>query len=196
MGRHRAFDEEAAMDAAIACFWQDGYGATSVRDLADRMRIGGGSLYHAFGDKRGLFARALQRYLDQSSRRRIAHLDGAADPLGALHDFFGGLIAASLKDRRGCLLVNSAVEVAPADPELGVQIRAGLREVEEGFQRAVARAQQQGHVTGDETSADIARRLLSAVISIRVLARTGEERAVLESIARSALPPRPGVLRP
>ncbi|HQS08022.1 MAG TPA: TetR/AcrR family transcriptional regulator [Xanthobacteraceae bacterium] len=190
VGRHRAFDEEEVIDAAVAGFWQNGYGATSIRDLAARMQMGGASLYNAFGDKRGLFVRALQRYLDLSSRRRMAELDAAADPLAALHDFFADLVAASLSDRRGCLLVNAAMEVAPIDLELGADIRNGLKEVEDGFRRTIERAQQEGSVDAGMRSEDVARRLLSAVISVRVLARLGEDRALLESIARSALPQR------
>lgn len=193
MGRHRAFEEEAVLDAAVECFWRRGYGATSVRDLAAHMKLGGASLYNAFGDKRALFARALQHYLDRSSRRRMAQLDAAADPLVALHVFFADLITASLADRRGgCLLVNSAMEVAPFDAELGKDIRAGLKEIEDGFRRTVERAQREGSVRSCEPSEDLARRLLSAVISTRVLARVADDRALLESIAHSALPPLDG----
>jgi len=45
--------------AAIDCFWHRGYEATSVRDLADKMRISAPSLYNTYGDKRALFKRAL-----------------------------------------------------------------------------------------------------------------------------------------
>jgi TetR/AcrR family transcriptional repressor of nem operon len=44
MGRRREFDETEVLDAAMDCFWRDGYEATSVRDLAARMGITGGSL--------------------------------------------------------------------------------------------------------------------------------------------------------
>jgi Bacterial regulatory proteins, tetR family len=40
--RTREFDEASALDAAMDCFWKDGYEATSVRDLAARMGIARG----------------------------------------------------------------------------------------------------------------------------------------------------------
>jgi TetR/AcrR family transcriptional repressor of nem operon len=45
MARPREFDEAAVLDAAIMRFWQRGYEATSVRDLADEMNITGANLY-------------------------------------------------------------------------------------------------------------------------------------------------------
>ena len=66
LARPREFDEAAVLDAAIQCFWAKGYEATSVRDLADEMGIAGASLYNAFGDKRGLYRRALEQYIDGS----------------------------------------------------------------------------------------------------------------------------------
>ena len=65
MARPREFDEATALEAAIECFWHRGYEATSVRDLADKMGISGPSLYNAYGDKRALFAQALEHYVDQ-----------------------------------------------------------------------------------------------------------------------------------
>ena len=52
MARPREFDETAVLEAAIQCFWSQGYEATSVRDLAEKMGITGASLYNTFGDKR------------------------------------------------------------------------------------------------------------------------------------------------
>ena len=66
MARPREFDEAAALDAAIQRFWSRGYEGTSVRDLAKSMRITGASLYNAFGDKRSLYRRALDCYVEQS----------------------------------------------------------------------------------------------------------------------------------
>jgi TetR/AcrR family transcriptional repressor of nem operon len=64
LAQPREFDESAALEAAMGCFWAAGYAATSVRDLGDAMGLGAASLYNAFGDKRTLFTQCLDRYLD------------------------------------------------------------------------------------------------------------------------------------
>src|SRR5713226_5680763 len=107
MSRQREFDEAQVLDLAVDCFWRTGYQATSVRDLASHMGITGTSLYNAFDDKRSLFRRALEHYLDESVRRRVAALD-PLPPKEAIRHFLTNLIDRSLADdeRRGCFLVN------------------------------------------------------------------------------------------
>ncbi|MEO5756352.1 MAG: TetR/AcrR family transcriptional regulator [Mesorhizobium sp.] len=166
-------------------FWLRGYEATSVRDLSNAMSITGASLYNAFGDKRSLFCHCLENYLDTYARRCIAQLDACDDPILGLTVFFDKLLEASLTDRRGCLLVNSAVEVAPWDPELARLVQASLREIEDSFHRALERLLAMRQPDHDLRAA--ARAMLSAVISLRVLARAGGDSERLHSIARSAI---------
>lgn len=80
VARPRTFDGDKVLDAAIACFWSRGLEATSVRDLAEHMGIRGPSLYNAFGDKRALFARALERYATRTMRERITRQHGPRSP--------------------------------------------------------------------------------------------------------------------
>ena len=68
MPRPREFDEAAALEAAMECFWRRGYEATSLRDLTASMGLTAPSLYNAFGGKQELFSRALERYLDRTTR--------------------------------------------------------------------------------------------------------------------------------
>src|SRR4051794_12093845 len=147
MSRQREFDESEVLDRAVACFWQGGYQATSVRDLAAQMAITGTSLYNAFDDKRSLFRRALEHYLAESRERRGA-LEAALPPKDAIREFLTGAVERSLADgeRRGCFLVNSALEVAPHDGELGAFIADRLGELEAFFARLLRRAQADGSV--------------------------------------------------
>jgi TetR/AcrR family transcriptional regulator, transcriptional repressor for nem operon len=123
MARPREFDEETVLDAAMRCFWDRGYQATSVRDLVDKTGITGASLYNAFGDKRALYRKALDRYVDRSIADRLQRCAKLA-PRKAIGAFLAEILKRSLGDRehKGCLLVNAAVEVALHDPEFQEEI--------------------------------------------------------------------------
>src|SRR5690606_14713297 len=189
MGRPREFDETEVLDAAVDCFWEHGYEATSTRELADRMGLTGASLYNAFGDKRTLYRKALDHYIETSFEERVRRLEGRLPPRQAIGAFFAEIIQRSLDDdrRRGCMLVNSALEVAPHDPECR-QIVTGVRgHIEAFFRRCVKAGQQDGTITASQSATDLARMLLGVHIGLRVVARTRPERALLEGMVRPAL---------
>jgi TetR/AcrR family transcriptional regulator, transcriptional repressor for nem operon len=189
MARPREFDEAAALDGAIECFWRRGYAATSVRDLATEMGVGCTSLYNAFGNKRAVFVRALERYLDGSMRERIRRFETTRPPKQAIQGFIQEIIRRSLADGdcRGCLLVNSAMEVAPHDRGLRRAIAERLGELEAFFRRSVVAAQRNGTVPAERNAVELARLLLGVVLGIRVLARTNPDGALLRGLARPAL---------
>jgi TetR/AcrR family transcriptional repressor of nem operon len=183
MARLKDFDEERTLDQAVDCFWHRGYEATTVRDLADAMKIGGASLYNAYGDKRALFARALERYANRSMRERIARLEASHEPKEAIRTFLAEIIERSLKDpdRKGCLLVNSALDVAPHDATIGKVVAGYFDELRAFFRRNVAASRP------DLDAGATADHLLGVLLGIRVLARTGARRKALEAVARPAL---------
>jgi TetR/AcrR family transcriptional repressor of nem operon len=189
VARPREFDETAVLEAAMCCFWAKGYEATSVRDLADEMGLTSASLYNAFGDKRSLYRRALDHYLRQSVHERVRRLEATKAPLPAVRSFFDEVIERSVTDkqRRGCMLVNSALEVAPHDPELRKLVADELIYIESFFRRCLAAGQKDGTVTLRQSAHDLCKLLLSVLLGIRVLARTRPQRSVLEAAAGAAL---------
>ena len=62
-GRKRAFDDQVALHTAMELFWRQGYEGTSIADLTQALGINPPSLYAAFGSKRELFEKALDRYI-------------------------------------------------------------------------------------------------------------------------------------
>ena len=183
----RQFDHEAVVDRAMLLFWRKGYGATSIDDLERATRLRRGSLYNAFGDKRALFKMALARYIETGIEGRV--IRESQSTVRAIEAFFKDIVNYSLKDRnrKGCLLVNSALELGDDDTELKGVVSDVFVEIEAFFKRAIAGGQEQGEVSKGLPATDLARLLLGALLGIRVLARVRPNRALLEGIARSAI---------
>ena len=160
-----------------------------MRDLADAMGIGGASLYNTFGDKRALFTRSLERYANRSMRERIARLEASNRPKEAIEAFLAEIVDRSVgdPDRRGCLLVNSALDVAPHDAEIGKVIGGYLDEIRAFFRRNIEAARKAGQVPRRLDPEAASGHLLGVLLGIRVLARTGAKRKLLESVAQPAL---------
>lgn len=186
MPRPRSFDETAAIGAAMDLFWSRGFAATSLRDLRDAMGLSSASLYDAFGDKHALFLRCLDQYLDQSMRARMAVCE-TLPPREAIVAFVAGIVARSLEDARGCLMLNTAVELAPHDPAVAAVIAERLGELEAFFLRCLRRGQRDGSVSAQVQAADVARLLVASVLGLRVLARSRPDAALLQGVARQAI---------
>jgi TetR/AcrR family transcriptional regulator, transcriptional repressor for nem operon len=188
MARSREFDEDVVLDAAMEYFWNWGYEATSVRDLIETTGLTGASLYNAFGDKRALFRAALDRYIESSIGERIRRCE-ALPPREAVARFFEDILQRSLTDRqrKGCMLVNSALEIAPHDLEFRKVIAAVLSRVETFFLRCIEAGQAQGTIASSMPAQSIAHHLLGVLMGVRVLARGRPERALLEGVVLPAL---------
>lgn len=188
MVRPREFDEAAVLSAALKCFWSRGYEATSVRDLIEQTGLTGASLYNAFGDKRALYRKALDQYVNDSVAARIQRCNAMA-PRAAIHAFFAEIVARSLGDRerKGCMLVNAALEIAPHDPGIQRAVAGVLSQIEMFFFDRVKAGQADGSIAKAQSAQDLARHLLGVLMGLRVLARVRPERALLEGMLRPAL---------
>ena len=160
-----------------------------MRDLSASMGLSAPSIYNAFGVKQALFVRALEHYLDRSTRMRLRRLETSLAPKEAIHQFFDEIIERSVGDqeRKGCFLVNSALEMAPRDRELGVVIAGWLGEIEAFFRRCITGAQADGTAPAGIDAKDVARLFLGVLLGIRVLARSNPVRSLLEGVVRPAL---------
>ena len=165
-------------------FWSRGYEATSIRHLVDRMGIQRGSLYGTFGDKRTLFFAAIDRYDRVVTAKLLAALDGPASGRDAIRGFFRLKVELALEPRRprGCLVTNSAAELASRDRGTATRVGAVLARIEAAFHRAVVRAQQAGEIDCARDPRALARFLTSSAQGFSVMAKTFPERAVLEDI--------------
>ena len=56
------------LDAALKLFSHRGYGATSVRDIAEEAGLSKGNVYHHFPDKEAIFRALIDRYFEAMSQ--------------------------------------------------------------------------------------------------------------------------------
>jgi TetR/AcrR family transcriptional repressor of nem operon len=182
------FDADEALTKAMQAFWSRGYEATSISDLVECMGINRGSLYGTFGDKRSLFMSALREYRAVHLHDWVAALARAQGPRGAIIAAFDRAVSAALEDgsRDGCLLINTALELSPHDPEVAQFVGACLAEMETFFRDMIERGQAAGEIPDNVAPVETARSLLSLFVAIRVFSRSRPEAPLLRSITHQA----------
>jgi TetR/AcrR family transcriptional regulator, transcriptional repressor for nem operon len=145
MARLREFDIDEVMEAVINAFWERGYEATSLTNLMEVTGLQKGSIYKAFGDKRSLFLKALQAYLDRNYSLMRQMLDNPS-PKSAISAWFQLLsgVAAALEVNKGCFAVNSLLEMAPRDPEVAKMLEYQYSRIGKLLESAIAKGQKKG----------------------------------------------------
>jgi AcrR family transcriptional regulator len=185
-GRPRAFDREAALDAAMRLFWCKGYSATSISDLTQVMGIGSPSLYAAFGSKEVLYAQALDHYrktFEASVWNRFLAAKTARDAVAAfLYDSAESLGEAP----NGCMVTLSA---AGSEGHAGLgELVASARNVT--LERLKSRIEA-GVATGElAAKADVhglARFVQTVQNGMSLLARDGATAGELTAVADTAM---------
>jgi TetR/AcrR family transcriptional repressor of nem operon len=143
MARSKAFDERAAVVAARDVFWERGYGATSLAQLQTATGLSRSSLYETFGSKRGLFDRAAQSYLSDVIGPLLAPMEHADAGRRELLGYFAAL-AAWIRDSspqiaaRGCLMLNTAMELSDLDSEAADLIRSYRQRVRAAIRHSLS----------------------------------------------------------
>lgn len=141
MARPLEFNRSHAMNRALVLFWRKGYQATSLADLLAAMGIGRSSFYAAFTDKRSLYVACL----DLFAARTLELVQGARAgmaPVDALQHFFERSFTGARGDAadRGCMLVNTVLEMAGVDEDLVARASGHLAELQRVFQACLEEA--------------------------------------------------------
>lgn len=187
MARPRQFDEDAVLHAVCDQFWDTGYTATSLQDLMRVSNLGKGSLYAAFGGKHELFLQVLRRYVASLDRTLRRSIDSAPVAVEALRSFVMMPVGdpEGMAARRGCLLANSATELAAVDPTVAAEARQAYEGMTAVLADGVRSAQAQGDLSASVDPVGTARALLAAQQGLTFMGRTGMDPGTLAATARS-----------
>ena len=185
----KKFENDDVLDKAMHAFWARGYEATSIQDLTECMGINRGSIYATFKDKRNLFLLALEHYETRYRRKWLADLRQAHPPRVAIETLFRNAVETALTDqtRSGCLLVNTATEMAAHDTDIAAAVANGFIEIEDYLADLIRNGQDEGEIGDGVDPEDTASALLGLLVGMRVLARSRPRREALEPLAQQAV---------
>ena len=185
MARAKSFDIEKAQQQAMQLFWQKGYAATSIEDLAQTLHLSRSSLYDTFGDKHTLFLTVLRLYSHQVVRRIERLLNESSSPIAVLQTLFDELIilVGTKKGDLGCFMVNSIAELVPYDSDVAEIAAAYSHTLQRLFTDALTRAAEQDLVTAEQTPTHLAAYVFNAIQGMRILIKSGATREQLQVIS-------------
>ncbi|MFC4910570.1 TetR/AcrR family transcriptional regulator [Actinomadura gamaensis] len=193
MARPRTFDEDRALDAAMRLFWENGYEATSTRDLCTALGLDRSSVYNAFTSKHELFRRALIRYTDMMTAAQLEILDGPGTPaVDRLRRFMALVIEQEEANSRngrgtGCLSVNTTVELAGRDPEIAAHLARDTERRLTSLRAVIAAGLRDGSITSTRNPVELAHYLNAVIAGIRISGQGGASLDTLSAIAQTAL---------
>ena len=189
MARTKAFDPDAALQAALELFWQRGYEATSMSDLVAHLGIGRASIYATFGSKRELYLSAMDRYAETREPVDV-ELSQPGPALPAVRAAVRRFAAeASTPGTRlsGCFVTNTAAELAPHDPAAARKVESSWEHLEAPLRAALLRAQDQGELPENRDPYALARMLLVLLQGMRVVGKASGDPARVRDAAEQAL---------
>jgi len=185
-GRPRAFDPETALGRARDVFWEAGYTASSLDELAAAMEMNRPSVYAAFGDKEALYLKALTEYRDAGAAGMRAALDPARPLAAGLREVYRSALAvycAVPEAPRGCLLIGTAAVESVRNARVRAVMTESLRLFSAILEERFRHAKKAGEIDAAADPAMLAKLAASIMYALAVRARAGESRAELEELA-------------
>lgn len=187
-GRPRSFNEDEVLDRAREVFWNLGYSAASLDDIASATGLNRPSLYATFGDKHALYMAALQR----SRAEATAALTAALQTPGPLRVVLGRIFERTVDiyrrgelGQRGCFLIGTAVTQAVDDPAARALLATFIAETDALFRARFARDADQ---LAPGVAPAAAGPLASATFhTLAIRARTGVGEHELKAIGQTAV---------
>lgn len=187
MARSKEFEEKEVLDKAMRLFWEQGYEKTSMTELVEHMGIHRRSLYDTFGDKHNLFLKAMDRFDDKISAALAGGVKGSKTASEALQFIFGFMIDGDEDSPAGCLMVNSAVELAARDVEVDNKSTKAFTTAEQLLKEIILWGQRKGEFTSTYNAEELAEYLHNVWIGLRVMARTSASKEKLHRITHISM---------
>ena len=189
MPRPIEFERDKVLESVMMQFWENGYQATSMRDISACTGLQPGSLYLAFQDKDNLFREALELYINQRMEFTQSIFETDESALVRLRNFLDLIVKSSLPKggRKGCLMVNTILELPVDDSETRDRITKVFHDVELIFKKTLEDAIREGVISKDKDTNGLAKLMITTIFGIHVLSKTRPKKAALVAIINNLM---------
>lgn len=186
-GRPRGFDVDDTLEHALQVFWRQGFQAAALSELTRAMGLTRPSLYAAYGDKQGLYAQALQRYVEHRLAPLLQALDAAPDLRVGLATFLVAL-ARLFSQGGGCFVVNGLADVGgpTTPPEVSRLLLRALGDTRQRLTERLRRGQREGQLARRPEAADLSGYVMTLMAGLAMRAKAGAPLGELEAAIRLA----------
>ncbi|GGP27617.1 TetR family transcriptional regulator [Silvimonas amylolytica] len=182
----RQFDEEQALEKALEYFWQKGFAAASMPELAAATGVQRGSLYNAYQGKENLFLKVFEMYSNRFLQQ-VEQTLTAPDLRQALEAFFEFVIGSMTMGvpTRGCLSTKTAFTGDQLEEPVAEVLRGMLDRLERILASSLRSKESQSALTCSPESA--ARLLVTFTRGLVVIERVYQDTDRLKATALSLL---------
>lgn len=173
----------------MAVFWERGYSRTSVGDLVNATGLNPGSLYAAFGSKKGVFLEVLDDYNNAFLEKIRSLGNGPGPALDDLHTFLMNIVDDMLagRDRRGCLSVNALLEMSQHEADIAARLDQHNQRVQTALIRVLSLAQQQGEIAASRDVNALSAFLVNNLWGLRVMCKGRPTRGDMNAVVNGVM---------
>ena len=173
MARSKQYNEEEVIEKAMALFWRNGYGNTSVRMLEKEMGINQFSIYSSFGSKNGVFLECIKSY-KKKIHRITEILEKSNNGVIGIKQYFYDFLEFSKDDngKKGCLVTNTVNELgAHGDPIIMIELKSFFNEIKTLFANNLSQDKNKDLATVEKQANYLGTSMLGLSLASKILSR-------------------------
>ena len=148
-GRPRTYNPDDALSAALNVFWRHGFSGSSLDAISAAAGMNRPSLYAAFGDKKSIYRKSLDKF----SREFLSGLEAALFAGVSLEDDLVNFYLAALSvyqsgkhAARGCPMICTAITEAALDDDIQSDLANSLDRIDWVLATRFEQAREQGQI--------------------------------------------------
>ena len=189
MARPSKFDRSEAVKIVMNEIWQNGYEASSVKSLSEKLGITRSSFYNAFGSREDLFKEVLEAYSSQLPSLALTKAVPGT-PIKKLLTSTIKLVCevrASDKLGRGCLAINSVSQLCNVDDTLGPILQSAVLGNLARFETLLRWGVAQGEIEAETDIRALALALQNLLMGLNIMCKVVRSEDELWKAAKTTL---------